>query len=294
MSDNEYSTKDCQAEVLSTIRRVLKAYATDIVERSGAEAVYIIGSLAAGGFVLGKSDCDILAVGNLKFSHTLHNLCDSLGATSLKNILGDRELWLSFTARHISDLVYPMRPVGLWENKKSLALEFKKHSILGDILLLMDHGELLAGRDIRPRLESPTNRDIRRYYIWRTAAVRNSHLYQEPPFGLEHCAKAIIKRTREYFLLWTGNCPYNMLLLERDIRESGVRFPDPDLLSDAMSIRYSLRGGSLSVHSERLRAAVDFNRRGIAYLDACAKYDARISEDPALVVRFSWKDCSLA
>ena len=232
---------------------LVKQIAFEYWKHKNPISIYLIGSVASGGYVPGRSDCDVLIVmcdgpsENIKSTLHLSFLTDSRSWS--------RKIWRKMTVRwdsggylRASFCIRPIRhltnPFGelIWETRVE-EKSWKDLSAAEDLLMLLDHGKLLYGKEIKDELALPTPSEMRRYYNWRARmleAMVSEKERKQRDNSLNNLAKSIIVRARECYFLWTGRMNYCTQNLLDDIPLTFPTFPDIHILKEALDIRNGL------------------------------------------------------
>lgn len=242
-------------------------------------SIYLIGSLAYGGYVHGKSDCDVLVVrpnGCSKYIVSklfISNLCPTPLNILSKIISLPRNLLVEVTCtiRPIQLLADPFKALRCDLNKRKC---WKDLTVVEDLMMLLDHGELIHGSEIRNKLTLPTKEDVRRYYIWRTRILREK-IFSEEADGstnVERLVKSIIKHARECYFLWVGDTCFSTDVLFHKFREKLPNFPGLDILREALYVREkSLRKMPQAVTDE---VRIDgMKKKRAKFFKLCHEYD---------------------
>ncbi|WP_106767827.1 hypothetical protein [Paenibacillus faecalis] len=233
---NQYKLNEYSLLMIEMIKRWLTLY----LDIKNCKSVYLIGSLPAGCFVPGRSDCDLLIIINddIETSVSEYKLPRELLMTWTNDInfielFRGNDIKISCCLR--SDIRIKS-PFLLFKNANDEIHNWKDISAVEDLIMLKDHGVHLYGEKIRNDISIPTINEMRKYFRLRDYLLTPEQIDDKTKNHALKIAKSIIIHARECLLLWTGEYVYNHALILDLFCKKSPQFYNIDVLNEALDI----------------------------------------------------------
>lgn len=195
------------------LKQILRENVDAIVEKEYV-SVYVIGSLAAGDYVPGRSDCDIVVLSDHEETYesvyVYRTEVVREDDIEYRQELGDVKITVCY--RPYESVINPMDTLLGYDTCRLLS--GKEIGAVEDAFLIMANGILIAGKDIRRDICLPNARQFA-CYLKMIEEIAAEEFPQNDVFDLMQTSKNIMIYAKHFYYLWTGKLEYSSQILNR-------------------------------------------------------------------------------
>lgn len=175
-------------------------------------AAYIIGSLAAGDYVPGRSDCDIVVLNN--YDETYENVyiyrTEVVRENEIDYKLEMGDVKITVCYRPYESVINPMDTLLGYDPHRMLS--GKEIGAVEDALMIMSNGILIAGKDVRRNICLPNAHQFS-CYLKVIENIASEEAPQNDVVDLMQTSKNIMIYAKHFYYLWTGTVEYSSRIL---------------------------------------------------------------------------------
>lgn len=198
-------------------------------------SVYIIGSLASGDYVEGRSDCDIVVVTQEKlnieeeyiYNGSMIVKKDAMPEENIKTT----DLKITIYYRSYKSIINSIK--NLLEYDITYKISGKELGCVEDAILISGQGILLAGKDIRGKIILPNSLQFG-CYLQLLEKISEKD-YNEDVVRLMLLSKNILLYAKHYYYMWTHNICYNSGII-KIMKSKFPEFKGIDIMKQANKI----------------------------------------------------------
>lgn len=196
-------------------------------------AVYIIGSVASGDFVHGRSDCDVVVVNNIGDSnpdgYIFNTEVVSENDATFRPEHGDVKISVCY--RSYDSVVNPIGSILAHDSKQMLT--GKELGAIEDSILIVGQGIFISGKDIRDCICLPDEKQFA-YYLKLVENLADECITDNDVVALIQVSKNIMLYAKHFYYMWTKKIVYSSKIVEA--LKAIPEFDCLDILDEALKI----------------------------------------------------------